>query len=394
VALTLRPDAELAPYPGASLIDAEEAQAVAEVIRSRNLFRYYGFGEPREVEEYEREWAARVGVRHALGVNSGTSALFCALVAAGVQPGDDVVVPAFAWVSLPNAVLQIGAIPVVVDVDESLTLDVEAVERSLTARTTAVVPVHMRGSCCALDDLVALAERTGVQLVEDACQAAGVTYRGRSVGSFGVASAFSTQYAKLVCTGEGGVVVTDDDGVYEAALDAHDPAAALRRGGDVSSYPGHNFRLTELSAAVGRIQLRRMPEVVARTRSYAARIAACVDATPFIERRAVHEGVEENGATVIFFASTAEHARAIRDDLVGNDVGAVLLSEPGVPDLHVSSWWRPIDAALARTGRVAPGVSRSLELLSRAVQIDVHPLFDADRVERICSVIERAGVRR
>ena len=242
-------------YPGASLLDDEEVEAVARVMRSRDLFRYYGFSEPGEVGAYERAWADQVGVRHALAVNSGTSALFCALVAAGVRPGGEVLIPAFGWISVPNAVLQVGAIPVVVDVDDSLTLDPRAVERSLGERTAAILPVHMRGAPSALRELVEIAERGGVPLVEDACQAAGVTYEGRPVGSFGKVAAFSTQFAKLVSTGEGGALVTDDGDAYRAALDAHDPANALRRGEGPSAYPGLNLRCTELQAAVGRVQL-------------------------------------------------------------------------------------------------------------------------------------------
>lgn len=394
MALNTRDHETLAPYPGASMIDAEEAEAVAEVMRSRNLFRYYGFSEPQEVEEYEREWAERIGVRYALAVNSGTSALFCALVAAGVKPGDEVIVPAFGWISLPNAVLQAGGIPVVVDVDDTLTIDVEAVERNLTEQTAAVVPVHMRGSASALDELTALADRAGIRLIEDACQAAGVTYKHRSVGSFGIASGFSTQFAKLVCTGEGGVVATDDSMVYEAALDVHDPAGALRRGADVSSYPGHNFRMTELSAAVGRVQLRRLPEVVEQNRVHAGRISSCIDSLPGLTGRRHHDGAVDNGAAVIFFAPSAGRARAIRDHLRKADIAATLLSEPGIPDLHVCDCWRPVDVALERMGRHAPDVSRSLGLLGRAVQIDMHPLLGQDRVDQICTAVEQAASSR
>ena len=120
------------------------------------------------------------------------------------------IIPAFAWISVPNAVLQAGAIPVVVDVDESLTLDLDSVRRALSPKTAAVLAVHMRGGSCALAELQALCDDAGITLIEDACQAAGTTYRGRHVGSFGRVAAFSTQYAKIVCTGEGGAVLTDN----------------------------------------------------------------------------------------------------------------------------------------------------------------------------------------
>jgi predicted dehydrogenase len=223
--------------PGRVRARAEEAEAVARVMQQRSLFRYYGIGEPGEVAAYETEWAAHVGRRHALAVNSGTSALFCALVAAGVGPGDEVIMPSFAWASDANVILQLGAVPVVVDVDDTLTLDPAAVECHLTPRTAAILPVHMRGAPSDMHALLAIGERAGVPVVEDACQAAGVLLDGRRAGAFGLAAAFSTQYAKLVVTGEGGVVLTDDERCHEAALDAHDPGAAMRRGAPPSEYP-------------------------------------------------------------------------------------------------------------------------------------------------------------
>lgn len=378
-------------YPGASFINGDELDAVTRVVRSRDLFRYYGFGQPDEVTEYEREWAAHVGVRHALAVNSGTSALFCALVAAGVRPGDEVVVPAFAWASVPNAVLQVGAVPVVVDVDRSLTIDVDAVERAITSKTVAVLPVHMRGTSCAMDDLGASARKHGLEIVEDGCQAAGVTYRGRSVGSFGCGSAFSTQFAKLVCTGEGGVVVTDDLARYEAAVDAHDPASAMRRGAPLSEYPAMNLRCTELRAAVGRVQLRRMPNLVDRTREHAARISEVAGALPGVELREKHDAEGDNGTAVLFFAGSAYSARKYVEGLVEAGIPASVLYVPETPDLHVAPYWRPVEAALARLGRDAVSYDASLELLGRAVQIDVHPKYEPEDIDAICLALEHMG---
>ena len=379
-----------AAYPGGALLADEEAEAVARVMRSRSLFRYYGPTAPNEVAEYERQCAQHVGVRHALAVNSGTNALLCAVVAAGVKPGDEVIIPAFAWISVPNAVLQAGAIPVVADVDESLTLDVDAVRRALSPKTAAVLAVHMRGGSCALDELLALCDEAGLPLVEDACQAAGTTYRGRHVGSFGRVAAFSTQYAKIVCTGEGGAVLTDDHDAYLAALDVHDPANALRRGEAPSAYPGLNFRCTEVQAAIGRVQLTRLPDLVERTREYARRIYDVVEELPGLEARRRHDAEGENGVAVVVFADTAEQAGSLRQELADAGATAVQLHRDGVVDLHVARFWRPLEVALEATGRPQLELGPSLELLARAVQIDVHPLFEDGDVEAICSALERA----
>jgi 8-amino-3,8-dideoxy-alpha-D-manno-octulosonate transaminase len=377
-----------ANYPGASMLGEEEEEAVARVMRERSLFRYYGIGEPREVAAYEDEWAKHVGVARALAVNSGTSALFCALVAAGVGPDDEVVVPAFAWSSDANAVLQLGAVPVVADVDDTLTLDPAAVESALSDRTAAILAVHMRGAPAAMGKLGEIAASAGVPLVEDACQAAGVKLDGRRAGSLGLVAAFSTQYAKLVVTGEGGIVVTDDERCHLRALDAHDPGASLRRGSDLSAYPGLNLRCTELQAAVGRVQLRRLDCAVEAMRASWRRIVATVEERGEFVLRRLPAGTETNGVAVIFFAPSGEKARVARNRLRESGVSASVLHEPGVPDLHVVESWRPVHVALERLGRPAPQVDASLGLLSRAVQIDVHPLFAEADVEAICAAID------
>lgn len=380
-----------ASYPGASLLGDEEVEAVARVMRSRSLFRYYGLDKPGEVAAYEEEWAEHAGVRHALAVNSGTSALFCALVAAGVGPGDEVILPAFAWSSDANVILQLGAIPIVVDIDDTLTIDVDAVERHLTDRTAAILSVHMRGAPCAMGPLLSLAADAGVSVVEDACQAVGVRLDGQRVGSFGRVAAFSTQYAKLVSTGEGGVTVTNEKDCYEAALDAHDPGAALRRGSELSAYPGLNLRCTELQAAVGRVQLRRVDAVAANMRGHASRIAAAILARGDLALRRLADGGQDNGVAVIFLARTAAAARGARDGLVDAGVSATVLHEPGVPDLHIAASWRPVLNALERLNRPQPDLRVSLDLLGRAVQVDVHPLFEEGDVEAIRTAVEQLG---
>src|SRR4030088_3139594 len=163
---------ELPMFPGGMEVGRQELEALSRVIESKNLFRYYGVGDgPDEVLSFEREFAAQMGAKHALCVNAGSSALICALIGAGVGEGDEVIVPAYTWNATPNAVLASRALPVLAEVDESLTLDPADVERRITARTRAILPVHMRGAPAALDPLVAIAKKHGLVLIEDVCQA-------------------------------------------------------------------------------------------------------------------------------------------------------------------------------------------------------------------------------
>src|SRR6476659_4495332 len=179
-------------FPGGMEVGKEELEALARVIESKNLFRYYGVGEgPDEVLSFEREFAGHMGSKHALCVNAGSSALICALIGAGVGEGDEVIVPAYTWNATPNSVIATRALPVLAEVDDSLTLDPADVERKLGPRTRAILPVHMRGAPADMAALTGIAKQHGLVLVEDVCQAAGASFRGGRVGTSADAGAFS-----------------------------------------------------------------------------------------------------------------------------------------------------------------------------------------------------------
>src|SRR2546423_4818253 len=230
-----RPEAPM--FPGGMEVGEAELAALRRVIESKTLFRYYGVGEgPDEVASFEREFAEHLGGKHALCVNAGSSAIICALIGAGVGEGDEVIVPAYTWNATPNSVIASRAMPVLAEVDDSLTLDPVDVERKITPRTKAILPVHMRGAPADMEALKAIADEHGLVLVEDVCQAAGASFRGQRLGTFGDAGAFSLQFNKIITTGEGGVMITDRDDLLDLALDVHDCANSVRRGGGLPEY--------------------------------------------------------------------------------------------------------------------------------------------------------------
>ncbi len=267
--------------PGGVRMGDEEEEAVVaavrEVMRAKRLFRYFGVSrnpfQKSKVLEFERAFAARMGVAHALAVNSGTSALVCGLVGLGVGPEDEVIVPAYTWVSTASAVLAVGAVPVIAEVDESLTLDVADVSRKISPCTRAIIPVHMRGAPAAMDELMALAHEKGLYILEDAAQAAGASFHGKAVGSIGHAGAYSFHMTKIIAAGEGGMVTTNDDGIYRRALMYHDSAVCPHEGVPIEEWlPGVNLRLSELHAAVAQVQLLRLDSMLADMRASKARL--------------------------------------------------------------------------------------------------------------------------
>ena len=379
-------------YPGGMEVGEEELDALRRVIESKNLFRYYGVGEgPREVAAFEREFAEYMGAKHALCLNAGSSALLCALIGAGVGEGDEVIVPAYTWNATPNAVLAARATPVLAEVDESLTLDPVDVERRITPRTRAILPVHMRGAPAAMDTLAQLAQRHGLVLIEDVCQAAGATFRGRRLGTFGDAGAFSLQFNKIITTGEGGVLTTNRDDLLDLALDVHDCANSVRRGIGLPKFAGWNFRASELVGAMARVQLSRLDGLLERMRTNHARLVERVADLPGLRLRRANDEDGDAGIALVAFAEDAARAAGAVDALNAEGVLAMRIYEPRTPDLHVYPYWAPVLSALKAEGADPPDCPRTLELLERSIHVDVSPLSDDQDLDEIAFAFEKVA---
>ena len=209
---------------GPSVIDQREIDAVTAVLKSQKLFR---FCEDSQVAVFEKEVAAYLGAKYTLMVNSGTSALICGLTGMGVGPGDEVIVPGYTYISTAAAVVGVGAVPIIAEIDESLGLDPKDVEKKITPYTKAIAPVYMQGVPGRIDALVEIARKHNLKIVEDCCQCVGGRYKGRYVGTIGNAGAWSLNYYKVITTGEGGLVYTNNYEIYEKACFASAPAMPM-----------------------------------------------------------------------------------------------------------------------------------------------------------------------
>lgn len=249
------------------ILGAEEQAAVAAVLASGQL------AQGARVAEFEERFAAFCGVRHAVAVSSGTTALWLALLAHDIGPGDEVITTPFSFIATANAVLYAGATPVFVDIDpRTFNIDPDRIETAITSRTRAILPVHLYGLPCEMDRIIDIAARYGLAVIEDACQAHGAAVNGQRAGSFGT-GCFSFYATKNMTTGEGGIVTTDDDAIA-------DRARLLRAHGMRQRYYheqlGYNFRMTDIQAALGLVQLGRLPELTARRQANAAFLASAL----------------------------------------------------------------------------------------------------------------------
>ncbi len=397
-------------WPGGLLIGEEEKAAVLEVIDSQTLYRHYGPHPLHRAASLEKAFAEAMSARHALAVTSGTAALITALAASGVGPGDEVAVPTYTWIATITAAVILGAVPLFVDIDESLNMDPAALSASITPYTRAVIPVHMRGASADLQPILETARKHDLIVVEDAAQAVGGRYRGQRLGTFGHFGAYSLQYHKTITTGEGGMLVTDDMKLFERAVRFHDQGSVrieeldqLLPGGSPLLI-GINFRMSELTAAVGLAQLKKMDWIIGRMRDHKRRMKAGVRDIPGLTFRRLPDEEGETGATFIFFVPTPEHADRFARALIAENIAA---SVPWWSGQHVynhfdqiierrllsarkCSWECPYykGTATLRKGQFP----QTDAILKRAVHIDVHPLFtDQDVADIIAGIRKVAG---
>ena len=307
------------PGPGIELIGTEEIAEVLEVLNSRYLSRYGPSDDPSftaKVHHVEQEMARLAGVRYALGLSGGGSAaLWIALLGLGVGSGDEVIVPGFTYVASISSIVYAGATPVLAEVDDTFDLDPADVEAKITPRTAAILVVHMLGAPARLTELKAIADKHGIPLIEDCAQAAGASYQGQGVGGIGKIGTFSFNEFKTITCGDGGLLVTDDQDLYERCFAMHDQGhAPYRLESKYAPRPflGMNFRMTELSGAVLLAQLRKLADITGRLRANKAIVKSILGEVPEIGFRTLTDPDGDLATHLVVMLPTAEIARTSR----------------------------------------------------------------------------------
>ena len=301
--------------PGFEIFGDEERRQVNDVLETGVLFRY-GFDGARnghwKARTFETELAERLGVGYAHLCASGTAALSTAMAACGVGAGDEVIVPPFTFVATIESILRAGAVPVFADIDETLCLSPEGLETALRPATKAVVPVHMCGAMARIDEIKAICDQKGLVLLEDACQSVGASYQGKALGSFGKAGCFSFDPVKTITCGEGGAIVTNDMDVYAAAHayadHGHDHIGS-DRGAEDHVIIGANYRISELNAAVGLAQLRKLDWILDTQRRNKTAIKSAMQAIAGIDFRQLPDPTGDSATFLSFFMPDLDSAR-------------------------------------------------------------------------------------
>jgi dTDP-4-amino-4,6-dideoxygalactose transaminase len=357
--------------PGSYLIGTEETNELLDVMSSGYLSRYGDLNDQRfrqKVYQFERASAAYFGVDYAVATSSGTSALFISLLAMGLEPGDEVIVPGYTFVASYSAIIFAGGVPVLAEIDESLTLDPNDIEKRITPRTKFIMPVHMLGNPCDMDLIMDIAWRHNLKVIEDCCQAAGAEYNGRKCGTIGDMGAFSLNVFKTITAGDGGFVLTNDRRLYERAFGIHDQGHTPNRAGievGERSVIGFNFRINEVTGALALAQLRKIDTIVTTLRSKKALLKETVGLFPRMKYRTINDPAGECATLLTLILDGPQDAQRVCAALKTKTISS--------SGWHVYSNMEHISEYLKKVGQPhgKGALPRTDDLLARSVNISV-----------------------
>lgn len=390
-----------APY-GPQFYDDREKQELIEVLESRQPFRWWH--ESSKVLQFEKAYAKHLGVKHALGVTSGTTALVTAMAALEVGPGDEVIVPAWTWYADYDAVVLAGALPVFAEVDESFNLDPNDLARKITPKTKVIIACHLQGTPADLEPILDIAKKHGIRVLEDFAQCVGGKYKGRYLGSMGEIGINSFQLSKTITSGEGGAVVTNDATIFERALRFHDvgvlrsPYSELLKGGLLAAFASCNFRMNEFTGAVLKAQLEKLETICAKLRANSRYVREHISDLPGIKLRKSPDIDGDIGVAVYIDMGNRSRRdrflRALRAEGIAaaGPAGSVILPTNGRIENKVTvhpewpSFRSPRGQQIRYGAECCP---QTIDVINRFGGVIMDPNFSADELNDIVRAIRK-----
>lgn len=372
--------------PGFELIGQEEKEACEEVFDKGGVLYRYGLDERRQhifrVDKFEKEIAKKVGAQYCHCVCNGTAALKIALFGLGVKPGDEVITQGFTFIATVEAILELGAKPVITEIDKTLNMDPIDLEKKITNKTKVIIPVHMAGVAAKMDEVMEIAKEYNIAVLEDSAQALGATYKGKYLGTIGDAGIYSFDIGKVITTGEGGALVTDNKEIYLKAREysdhGHEQNPNVSRGEDTRRFWGFNYKMVELQGAVGLSQLKKLDYILEKQRGSKKKIKEGIKDIKNIEFREIPDSEGDAGDTLIFFVENREKAGKFANLLVEKGLGTKNL--PDAINWHFAGTWTHIfpDCSLW---------PKSENLLRRAIAIPIMVKMGDNQINKLIKAI-------
>jgi 8-amino-3,8-dideoxy-alpha-D-manno-octulosonate transaminase len=390
-----------APY-GPQFYDDVEKRELIDVLESRYPFRWWG-GKSK-VLQFEQAYAAHLGVKHAIAVTSGTTALYTAMAALEIGPGDEVILPAWTWYADYDAVVLCGGLPVFVEIDDSFAMDPKEIEAKITPRTKAIVPSHLQGGLADMDAILEIAKKHKIRVVEDCAQCAGGKYKGKYVGTIGDMGINSFQLSKTITAGEGGAVVTSDAKLFERAVRFHDvgclrsPYTEEFKGGVLAAFASCNFRMNEFTGAVLKGQLQKLETICSRLRANMRKLRDLIADIPRLKLRKTPDAEGDLGSTI--FVDMGTHSRcerfmrAMRAEGIpshGPGGSVILPADSRIAQkatLHPAwpSFQSPEGKAIRYGAESCP---RTIDILGRHAGVIMDPNFSEEDVKDVAKAIRK-----
>lgn len=386
-------------------IGQEEIDAVARTINTKDFFKINGSG--CEVLNFENELKEHIGSDHALLMSSGFGALTSALIGLGIGPGDEVIVPGYTYIATALAVTAVGAIPVIADIDETLTIDPLDVEKKISKNTKAVIPVHIMGFPCNMSELKRISEKYNIAIVEDACQSMGGKFKGEYLGTIGDAGAFSYNYYKIMTSGEGGALVTNNKRIYERALIYHDSSAVAFFGTQLDGitepvFGGTEFRVSDITGAILREQLKKLPAIIEDLHKNKFALIDALDNKSLVAPS--HDSEGDCATTLALRFETSGECETFAK--ICEEAG-ISVTIPINTGKHIYTNWTQI---MEKRGALHPAMDpfkmaenqdlqmnytmdmcpRTLDLLSRTAYINLHPDWTDETINSVATTINNA----
>lgn len=372
----------------------EEKTNLIEIFETSNGVLFpHGFDALRNgrfrVREFEKSFSNKFSCNHAQAVTSGTVAQLVAMVAMGIKQGDEVITQSHTFVATVESILAIGAVPVIVDVDDTYNIDPIALENAITAKTKLIIPVHMLGNPASMDKILEIGKKYKIPVLEDACEALGATYKGQYVGTLGEAGVFSLDFAKTITTGEGGLMITNNSYYHKVAKEFHDHGHESNpnfpRGRDTRSIIGMNYRMSEMQGAVGMAQLNKLDFIVSKNREHKSFLKKNMDKSKIVFRN-ITDVEGDLADTLIFNFENVSLANHFLD--LYKSFGYGTKNIPDAIDWHFSGTWNHMFVNVpAYKNTWKTQWTKTSELLARSIAIPIYVKSTNDELEKHLEVI-------
>jgi dTDP-4-amino-4,6-dideoxygalactose transaminase len=386
------------PNWGPQYYDDKERRELEDVLETRQPFRFNNPPNRSKVALFEDAFAARMQRKYALAVTSGTAALHVAMAALEIGPGDEVILPAWTWYSCYNTIIQVGALPVFAEIDESFNLDPNDIEHRITPQTKVIMAVHLQGNPADMDPILAIAKKHNLKVLEDCSQSVGASYKGRPLGSLGDLGIYSLQQTKTITAGEGGAFVTDDPYLFERATRFHDVSVRRDFPAKLHWMPGLNYRVNEFTGGVLLAQVRKLDTIVGSVRANARRVYDGIRDLPNVPMRRLPDPAGELGTGIFIGFRTKEDRQKYADAMKAENVpvsgpgGSIIL--PIVPEIEskftVTPRWPSFSTPRGQAIRYGKECCpKTIDILSRFAGVMMNPRYTKQDTDDAIAAIRK-----